>query len=99
MKLPDFKLDCVSVSSRLPEYNSLKDSNLAAFFSNKGRRKLLYQNRLIAPNGALLNPRKHSQASSNFYKGRRVAKSTSSKVQPLSKEKFHELISKLRDKT
>ena len=44
-----FVIDSVSVSSKMPEYNGLKDANLRAYFSSKRKRKLLQKVGLVGP--------------------------------------------------
>jgi len=44
-----FVIDCVSARSKLPTYDGLRDVNLRAYFSNKGRRKVLVKAGLVSP--------------------------------------------------
>lgn len=99
-----FKLDCMALTSRMKEYEGLHDTNLAAFFVSKQRRKLLHKQGLISRQGIILGQ------SAKFRNGptararedaapRTRAKRTSShetNLKPLTKHKLQEVLRKIR---
>ena len=104
-----FTLDCMATSSRMREYNGLRDYNLAGFFASRDRRKMLVKQRLISKEGAIVESSSRNQLNAHFPPIRqrkdpfsadsrpRKSKSAKSHFQPVSKEKLYDLIAKMRN--